>query len=453
MSVLPKFKDDSIYVIPCNDGSGRAQAQQQEQQQRLVDEIASTDNSFVGSNNENIRDDDDDDNDDYYNDNERVFRLNSVKLPTRWILLLRYVLLASIAITVTLTCPGNTKLWMENTTVTNHSNNNNSNDNFVLNNNVVVQVLVIYMITLIGFIVVHYSNPGFLTKEIMDEVQDYDNIDDFEQQQLTLLATTTNNKKEQCTMIEMTNINEHNADDFECTDDTNNLLCNTMNGTQRNNNTQTRRMKFCATCQIQPLIRSHHCKICQHCVATFDHHCYFMGVCIGERNHLRFYCFLFIQAIGFYICSTIVGSSNLGWTTIVLPNHSLVTNANIYYNAIRVIVAKLYLYPLTLIAWIMLGIHTFFALTNITTFECAKGPKHIDYLHNIHDIMDLPFHRGFVQNVKYCCTSDDIWYSNCYCRNGNDRWKPTIWKKPGYIVHDSPDWWNHPWRNKYWSCC
>jgi hypothetical protein len=32
-------------------------------------------------------------------------------------------------------------------------------------------------------------------------------------------------------------------------------------------------------------------------------------------------------------------------------------------------------------------------------------------------------------------------------------WQPTLWHRPLPVLHDSEDWWNHPWQNKYWSCC
>jgi hypothetical protein len=28
-----------------------------------------------------------------------------------------------------------------------------------------------------------------------------------------------------------------------------------------------------------------------------------------------------------------------------------------------------------------------------------------------------------------------------------------VWKMPMSIDRESEDWWNHPWQNKYWSCC
>jgi len=35
----------------------------------------------------------------------------------------------------------------------------------------------------------------------------------------------------------------------------------------------------------------------------------------------------------------------------------------------------------------------------------------------------------------------------------DDEWTPTLWQRPGPVIHDSEKWWKHPWQNKYWSCC
>lgn len=133
-----------------------------------------------------------------------------------------------------------------------------------------------------------------------------------------------------------------------------------------------------------------------------------------------------------------------------------VSDANWWFDALRVVTSKLYLYPLTLVAWIMLGLHTFFLLCNVTTFEFTKGPRHIDYLQGTED-MDFPFSQGCVGNIRLCCISDTLCNSTKLClghrQENHPRWKPVLWQKPGKIIRDSPDWWNHPWQNKYWSCC
>ena len=138
------------------------------------------------------------------------------------------------------------------------------------------------------------------------------------------------------------------------------------------------RRKVCDICGFAPPLRSHHCKICNKCVATFDHHCGFIATCIGERNHCRFWCFLSIQLLGFVVCSRTVSSSTLR-----------MSDSGKYA---VLLVAKLYLYPLTFVAALMWVTHTIFAVLNLTTFECGKGPRHIDYLQGTRQ-MDLPFSR------------------------------------------------------------
>jgi hypothetical protein len=48
-----------------------------------------------------------------------------------------------------------------------------------------------------------------------------------------------------------------------------------------------------------------------------------------------------------------------------------------YY--LSVLAIKVYLYPFTFISLILWFSHSWFALCNVTTFECGKGSRHIDY--------------------------------------------------------------------------
>jgi len=202
-----------------------------------------------------------------------------------------------------------------------------------------------------------------------------------------------------------------------------------------------RRRKFCKTCDFAPPIRSHHCKICNRCVATFDHHCLFIGTCIGERNHCRFYWFISFQLLGFINCVSIVSSSTLSIALSMIP-----------------MLAKLFIYPLTLSALIIWCIHSWFALVNATTFEASKGGQYIEYLSGAREF-DLPFSLGFDSNLRaFCCLRDSIMASITTCQsekelNKKQLWVPILWKPPGTIVRDSTDWWENPWQNKYWSCC
>ena len=237
------------------------------------------------------------------------------------------------------------------------------------------------------------------------------------------------------------------------------------------------RRKYCETCQFAPPLRAHHCKVCQTCVATFDHHCEFVGTCIGERNHCRFWFFLTAQTFGFWFCCSIVSSSSLGFLSLLaLGNDNQYSPEEakvILTESLRVVISKLYLYPLTFASVLVFLAHSFFALANSTTFEFAKGPRHLEYLKNT-EPCDLPFSRGVFSNLLlFCCERDaacnmriltpsGIMASIRQIRRqsmlmspnwGDDMWNPIVWRPPGKIVRDSDDWWEHPWENKYWSCC
>jgi DHHC palmitoyltransferase len=378
-------------------------------------------------------------------------------LQQRWIAVPRYLLLSSLAVCLTFSCPGNTLLWEATLDV--------ESDAYVLRKNIVVQVLLVYVVALISFWIVHGSDPGFVTQELLQHLNEFaENESNLSQPALS--DDDEDHTSDLSPMVEMVPLTENSSDNLSLRSDNHESLEQGRFSEEKTirQSFPWRRSKYCDVCHLQPLIRSHHCKICQRCVATFDHHCGFMGVCIGERNHGRFWFFLFCQAVGFYLCCRIVGSSSLGLTTLLflkasaLHLHSTIPNATntTWFDPFRVILAKIYLYPLTLVAWIMLGLHTFFLLCNVTTFEFTKGPKHIDYLQGTED-MDFPFSQGCIGNLRLCSIGDSGCRQSEWCsgrRHENpSRWKPILWRKPGKIVRDSPDWWNHPWRNKYWSCC
>jgi hypothetical protein len=116
---------------------------------------------------------------------------------------------------------------------------------------------------------------------------------------------------------------------------------------------------------------------------------------------------------------------------------------------VLVLFTKMYLYPLTLVSFVVWVAHTWFALSNMTSFECGKGSRHIDYLRGTQDC-DLPFSQGCDGNLRlFCCFRDTA----CNALTGKKAWIPILWKPPGKIVRDSEDWWENPWQNKYYSCC
>jgi hypothetical protein len=253
------------------------------------------------------------------------------------------------------------------------------------------------------------------------------------------------------------------------------------------------RRKYCNICKIHPPIRSHHCNICHACVATFDHHCVFLGTCIGERNHFRFWFFVLWNVLCFHLALGIVSSGRVvpqfgalndssNALLALLGFHHDAVEASIEWDSSNILqirrdqailfIAKVYFYPLYGIVILLLIIHTILALGNCTTFEMTKGPGNIDYLVNT-KMMDCPFGNGVFYNIRMFIMRDDIFTSRDCCWRSFKRrrlgeiegettshdkdsevvWVPTLWKMPTRILRDSEDWWNHPWQNKYWSCC
>jgi hypothetical protein len=131
------------------------------------------------------------------------------------------------------------------------------------------------------------------------------------------------------------------------------------------------------------------------------------------------------------------------------------------------LLSKMYLYPILIVATILFTIHTALALGNCTSFEFGKAAGHIDYLRGTR-MMDFPFSTGVCNNIRIFCQRDDLSQMlHCRCKNGTQQklnnedqfqlldmgWTPILWRMPVVIDRDSEEWWNHPWQNKYWSCC
>lgn len=271
--------------------------------------------------------------------------------PKLWCILLRYMSAATLAVALTVSSP-DTRLWQSDGSV---------------HMEYMFEVFFVYVLTLVSLASVFASDPGFLTDEIVARVCQQDG--------LTLLGYEENEEGdddqgslsldvESCSPSSITR-RTRNMQETEAL--TSRDVSHLFQGTRR---------KVCETCGFAPPLRSHHCKICDKCVATFDHHCIFIGTCIGERNHCRFWFFLSCQLLGFWVCSHTVSSSTVRWSN---SGEFLV-----------LVVAKLYLYPLAFVAALMWITHTVFAIMNLTTFECGKSSRHIDYLQGTRP-MDLPF--------------------------------------------------------------
>lgn len=235
------------------------------------------------------------------------------------------------------------------------------------------------------------------------------------------------------------------------------------------------RRKCCVVCRHSPPLRSHHCNVCNHCVATYDHHCFFLETCIGERNHFRFWLFVSLNVICFHVALGIVGSgqiANVRGAILSMLDYDT-SRGDTWIEIIGrviLILSKMYMYPLYYIVITLWMIHTTLALGNCTTFEMTKGPEHIDYLART-SMTDFPFGRGLFSNIRMFVLRDDIcrrlgalpenWRGRCctaikpkkYLEKTTSEWVPILWKMPESIDRDAEDFWNHPWQNKYWSCC
>jgi len=344
-------------------------------------------------------------------------------LTPSWIVILRYLAASITAVLLTYYCPQTTL-----------------RKDAVIDSACTAGLVVRFVATLISLLCVHNSNPGYLTAEIVEDVCQEDGM--------TLLGYEEKDKENETT----------DPNDGTPTEERNRSSEVTKRGktTLIAKDEQTpfslaldnpiplfsgTRRKICRTCDFASPLRSHHCRFCNKCVATFDHHCHFIGTCIGERNHCRFWMFVLIQTLSFWYCSSvIVGSSSLSFWGIFFAKRENLPNF------IIVFLAKLYLVPLTFASAAILAIHTFFLVTNRTTFECGKV-EHIDYLRGTRPA-DCPFSRGISKNFYiFCCQRDD----GCCFRK--KQWKPILWQAPGKIIRDSEDCWEHPCENKYWNCC
>ena len=326
-------------------------------------------------------------------------------------------------------------------------------------NMLVLSKLTIYsMIMIILFFNLQGSNPGILTKEIMTKLDSDE-------------CNKCNEEEGEC---------NNNCDDEEegtterqsfleplpsSLPQTLSISSNSINHKDKLYNSTHR--KYCHKCQIYPPIRSHHCNISDVCIATFDHHCLFLNTCIGECNHCRFWMFVLWNVVCVKVALGIVGSSNFGGSIGMLlfgiNNHhsSYQGEGSSELVAVRVgqviiSLSKAYLYSIYVVALLLLIIHTIIAITNCTTFEFSKGSRHIDYLRGT-DMADCPFSKGLCSNIRMFIMRDDWLMKTWICRRVNTRtrsdWTPIVWKMPEHIERDSEDWWNHPWQNKYWSCC
>ena len=328
------------------------------------------------------------------------------------------------------------------------------------------QVLVIPIIWVIALVVsfnnLQGSNPGVLTKEIMeqlDAIEEEKNSSEYENE-----AVGNNDGLERRNFLELPTRSASSPLDVATLSD--NISDNSIS---QDTLYRLTRRKYCDKCQFYPPLRSHHCSTCNACIATLDHHCHFLGTCIGERNHWTFWCFIVLNVVAVKASLDIVSSSSLTVSAFVYGSSATATSSNedikLALGTVIKVIAKLYMYPIFFVASILLTIHTLLAVGNCTTFEFTKGANHIDYLRGTR-VMDFPFGRdGLFKNMITFFRRDAAYQSLCLrskanidCNGGSkksmsDRWLPIVWKMPEFIDRESAEWWNHPMENKYWKCC
>ena len=405
---------------------------------------------------------------------------------------IRYVSLSFVAAFLTYICP-DTRIYHDTTnSATANEGDEDQRHHFpTLEGH--VELAVVYGMVLITFFVVFRSDPGFITVDMMEEWDDgalrygivpsdaigegMRRMDDTTTTHQAASSSTngimgtprfrynhnrissgtnSNNSIGDHMEVDMEAEEDHNLDPLDSITTTAEPTTTTSDAVPPTNSLAPTRRPFCEKCGFAPPLRSHHCKICDKHVAMFDHHCDVIGTCIGERNHCRFWWFLLAQTIAFWYLVNTIGSSPYGVETLFLNNNNNQDDRNhARLKALVVVVAKIYVYPLALIGWLVWAIHTFLACTNSTTFEWTKG-GHLEYLRGT-EMTDLPFSFSSLdQNLSYFCCQRDTLLS-CDSKNNSSHqhrsWRPTLWLPPGRIVRDSEDWWEHPWQNKYWSCC
>lgn len=185
-------------------------------------------------------------------------------------------------------------------------------------------------------------------------------------------------------------------------------------------------------------VRAHFCSASDRWVHGFDHYCGFLGTSIGERNHCRFWWFLFLMSLAMGVGIGIVQSGfheQRNW------NKWYEVNAGHFW-------ANIYLWVFQAFAFPLLCFHTWLALARATGYELSQNTSRIWYLRHTMKC-DFPFSRGVLANVRvFCCEQDGL----CWSIRGKE-WKAKSYSVPGPVVRDSDDVCEHPWQNRYYTCC
>ena len=318
-----------------------------------------------------------------------------------------------------------------------------------------VQFFIMLGLSWFSYVLIQGSNPGFVNKDVLRRAGfDPDtgrstNEDDVEDT-VSLTASSTEMKLE----VEMTNMtaSKKSSSSKMTETETIGLLDYDMEGgSELEDDEEEQRLEDQVRAEYKEGIshlplRCRWCKRNEKYVAKYDHYCIVLGTCIGERNHCRFWWYLFAQtiALGWAISVVLTGIEyRMYWSTWFSTN-------------LNKIFCAFVLWCLFFLIFSLLGYHSFLACANMTSYEMRKGSK-IDYMADF-DECDLPFSNGLFHNLRiFCCVSSGLSRrdQDDFRRSKRHRgeWTPTIWRPPEKFNRNSRDCCNNLWENKYWRCC
>lgn len=185
-------------------------------------------------------------------------------------------------------------------------------------------------------------------------------------------------------------------------------------------------------------VRAQYCSRSQMWVHGFDHFCGILGTSIGEKNHCRFWWFLFGETAALSFSIGLVHSSF----------QRSATYADWFANNWGAFWLDLVLWGFLAFVGSLFLVHTWMAMTNSTGYEMFKGSENVWYLRHFR-VCDLPFSEGLLRNVRgFCCLRDGL-CSSLYKRE----WKARTWPVPAPYDRYSENVCENIWENKYWSCC